>query len=289
MIEKLIKDAMAEFEQNGRSERFVELENEVISLEKPLFAYFYARYTKGADIERLQNYVLENGTMEQCYYFQRNVRGANIVLTAEKAVNIESSFWVDRVRNLAKKNNEYVLIKDIVKDIPHFKLKGRTDGIDSIINDAREEYSRNGRSKYFIALEQLALHGTGGNSSALFGQCVEGVNVKAFERVALLRGDPFNMFLTATQVPNANKKLMLRGLELAKLDYVEIEKDIIEQNNRRESLMKEIEVETDNDRLKRLIKEYHNVPTTSEYVIQIDNYYISRLRYLIKHEGAYQR
>ena len=51
-IHSFIIQANEEYNLNGRSERFVEMEDRILRSGKTLPIYFFARYTKGIDIFR---------------------------------------------------------------------------------------------------------------------------------------------------------------------------------------------------------------------------------------------
>ncbi|MFQ6724464.1 MAG: hypothetical protein ACLRFE_03965 [Clostridia bacterium] len=308
------------YETEGRSDSFVEVEEKVIDSNKISLLYFFARYSKGADIKRLQQIVLEKGNMEIGYYFVCNVPGAEIHPFIEKAVQTKNTFWVEKfiekliedyrdefpeqfkdkkVRSQfdANRESEKISESDILKYYGVYellegferqkfatRLGGRTFDINYIVEKANEEYDRKGRSPRFKHLEKCALHSRGSACSRLFVEHVPGSNIKDFERVALLRGEPFNMFVLAG-CDGVNKDLMLTGLELAKMDYTEEERSLKIQIERKKQIEKEIEETTDSGRIKKLLKEYNGISKDSDYINKINGDYIPRVTYLARHSN----
>ena len=318
VICKFIEQATKEYEQNGRSAKFISMENRIADSGKPLYIYFFARYVKGANIERLQYAMLECANLEQCYYFQKNVVGARLRPFVEKALQEKDLFWIEKfiefsIQDYASKRPDEVIINksnrinvdttkafkyaqidDLVQDVPYpttrvARAATASFDINYIIEEASAEFELYGRSPKFMELEKQALHTGGVASSILFLQRIQGANVKAFERVALLRGDPFNMFLIATGIKGANIEFMLKGLEIAKLDYVAKEQSLIAQTKRKEEILTELQTETDEKTIKRLKEAYSHIPNIAEYVVKIDNEYIPRINYLLKREGKFKK
>ena len=304
MIYELIQNANAEFAQNGRSEAFIDMENEVIGSGKPANIYFFARYVKGADINKIQDVIINIAPADVKYYFYQYVQGAEFKSFLIDALKHKDKFWIEKYIN--------IIIEDYLKQAPKDISKSREENFNSAIKDteykelfdgyqcsskyhgksfrggfdlnraieiAQKEEQTKGRSPVFIYLEKNALHSAGNAGGLLFVENTHLANVRAFERVALLRGDPFYMFLLATRCKNVNVDLMIKGLELAKLDYVAIQKSLEEQNKRKEELKEMIEKTTDKVRRKQYITAYNQISHISNYIIQIDNNYIPGLQY----------
>lgn len=289
MIE-FIKNATQEFEQNGRSEAFISMENKIIKAGKLLQVYFFARYVKGANAKRLQSALIEKGSLEQCYYFQKYVEGADIVPFVEKALKQNDGFWIDKFIELAKEQKVFGLIAGMVEDKDYSDIKQTLRGtmfeINRLIDFARCEYKKNGRSEKFITCEKYILHKKASGYSNMYLQALSDVaDIKSFERVALLRGEPFNMFFIGSRVEGADRALMVKGLEMAKLDYREVEKSLIDQQKQKQSLIRQIKHAEDEKKFKSLVHVYSHISDESEYILQIDKRYIPQIMYIIKHEN----
>jgi hypothetical protein len=176
---------------------------------------------------------------------------------------------------------EYYGIEGLVKQRPSLaglvKQNKRKFDINMALEVANAEYAENGRSERFISIEKTALHAKGSGNANLFVQRVKGVDVKAFERVALLRGEPFQLCFMATKINGVDGRMMLDGLNLAKLDYMQIERAIEEQQRRKEEIKAKIKQTKNEEEIKRLIYSYKKIPDAAEYVIEIDNIYIPQV------------
>ena len=278
-----IKNATTEFEQNGRSDAFIAMENKIIKIGKPIQVYFFARYAKGASVNNLQPIIEQKGDLELGYYFCQNVKGAKIRPFAEKAIKENSTFWINKFIEVAKNKSKYIDIADLVLDLPKGMLNSKIYKFDinEIIEDANNEYEQYGRSSDFVELEKCAVHSLISAHSTLFLNHVQGCKIKNFEQAAILRGNPFNMFLIA-MCDKSNVDLMIKGLELAKLNYNEIEKELIEKKKRKSALKIAIENSNDSKERSRLISVYNTITDTSDYIAKIDNDYITRINYLLK-------
>ena len=231
MIDTFIGNATKEFEQHGRSKRFIAMENKIIEKGNPLQAYYFARYAKGADASRLQPVLIENAPMDVCWFFQLNVPGSDIEPFIKKAVYDGNSFWIKRFVKLKDKIAQEKKNEEQDKQPKPVGTRGKprpklTDiNLDAVVEKANREYAENGLSKAFLDYEREVLYSEGlGGNQILYIKSVKGANLKAFERVALLNGSPFHMYILAKEF-GADKDLMLQGIRLAKLDYVEIDKD----------------------------------------------------------------
>ena len=101
-----IKKATEEFEQNGRSYKFIAMENRVIKNRNIMQIYFFARYAKGASVERLQPIIFKHGTLEHCFYFQKFVPGSKIRPFVKRVLAENDNFWLGRFIDLAV--NDYL-------------------------------------------------------------------------------------------------------------------------------------------------------------------------------------
>ncbi len=286
-IQEFIQQATAEFEKNGRSRLFIAMENRIVKSAKPMQAYFFARYAKGASAERLQPIVLDNGTIEECYYFQRYVNGANIVPFVKRAIEESDTLVIDNFVQLAKETGKYAEIQDMLTEINYTKptTNGKCIDINNIVENAKKEYELNGgRTAKYNRCEKIALSQYEMSANVLFAQCVPGANIRAFEHNALLSGDPFKMFFLATQVKESNKRLMLDGLELSKLDYVAIDRESEARNKRMEEITDILTRTKDSRDIKRLKDEYEILSTRCEYISKINGDYLPRVKYLVKQE-----
>ena len=291
-IEDVIKLATDEFNTNGRSEKFIRMENAVLARKNPAEIYFFARYAKGSSVERLQNALIEKGALVESYYFQQNVEGADISKFTNLAITKGYRFWVNKFANLAEKTEQYDKIKNMIDGIntniiPE-TIEGFGEETDKIIKFAKSEYKYHGRTPEFKEIEQFMLHNDAIANARLFMKHVPGINKKDFEYVALLRGEPFNMYVIALDVKGADRELMLRGLELAKLDYREVEKGLEEINRKRAKIVASLynsERKGEPEYRARLLKSYNLLPKVPEYIAKIDNDYIATINYHIKHDN----
>lgn len=287
LIEDIIKTATNEFNINGRSDNFIALENEVVKSKNSVDIYFFARYAKGASVKRLQDELIKIGALNVGYYFQQNVEGSDIEKFVKLAVRNKKQFWIGKFVSLAKQLGEFNKIKHLVEGInvnitP--KLIQKEYSENRIIQVAQAEYDKNGRTPEFKQLERYMLHHDTVCSSRFFMQRVKGIDLKRFEDIALLRGDPLHMFIIATCIDRADKDFMIRGLELAKLDYRKIEKgwdDIAKEKLR---LQSELAIATNARNIEALEMELLHIPTKPEYIAKIDNDYIAQIKYLIKQD-----
>ena len=253
MIDTFIENATKEFEQHGRSKRFISMENKIIENGNPLQVYYFASYAKGADASRLQPVLIDNAPLDVCWFFQLNVPGSDIEAFIKKAVYDGNSFWIkrfvkykDKIKQEKKKEQQAQQSKPLgTRSKPRAKLSDIN--LDTVVEKANREYAANGISKAFLDYEREVLYSEGmGGNQILYLKSVKGANLKAFERVALLNGSPFHMYLLAKEF-GADKDLMLQGIRLAKLDYVEIEKDKQSIKSSVDLINRQIEIAVAND------------------------------------------
>ena len=159
MIYEFIEKATKEFEQNGRSKRFVAMENKIIEKGNPLQAYYFARYAKGADASRLQPVLIENAPLDVCWFFQLNVPGSDIEAFVKKAVYDGNSFWIKRFVKLKDKieqekkkeqNNQQPKTAG-TRNKPRTKLSDVN--LDALADKANREYLEN---KFYLSFSKVS-------------------------------------------------------------------------------------------------------------------------------------
>ena len=239
-ILQVIDDANKEYLANGRSDRFVAMEDSIIESQKMANIYRFARYVRGAKISRLQSEVLKNGKMSDCFYFAKGIKGVNFWKFFERALAEKNEFWVHKFVCLAASpfgNHKNGLrdYKDELKDEFGIEIDSKRKGdiqglknynIDKLIELAKKEYSLNGRSKQFIALEDYVIYTTGkGADILIFAKYVPGVNLKKLQKALIMHGDAFDMYLFAQEIENSDPALLASGAELALYDYTAIDEN----------------------------------------------------------------
>lgn len=290
-IIKCVKLATEEFNANGRSDKFIKIEDAILARKNSAEIYFFARYAKGSSVERLQDALIENGALMEAYYFQQNVEGSDIVKFANLAISKGDKFWCSKFIKLAKKTKQYNKIKHMFegmnfKCIPE-KLGNKANEIDFVISTATAEHKAEGRNRCFKQIEQYTLHHEAPANSYLFLKYTPGVDMDLFQYVTLLRGLPFSMFYVGTNVEGADRELMIQGLELAKLDYREVEKGWKEIERKKARIiysLKNNELSGEPEYRERLLRSYSLLPKVPEYIAKIDNDYIAAIRYQINHD-----
>lgn len=288
MIE-FIKKATKEFETNGRSDLFVSMEDKIISKGNMMQVYFFARYAKGADIDKLQDVLLEKAPIEICYYFFQYVSKNNdFNLLISKAIATGNIFWVYKVEELARAKKVYSKYKPMFS-IARCNMEQNiriaiNEDIDRLINRANGEYACNRRTSYFVECENSALYSRANAYGILFATNVKGANIKKFEQVALLKGEPLNIYLLATQCEGVNCEAMLKGLELAKLDYNEVQLSATKLMDAKKVLKYKIRHCEDELERRRLTRQYNQLPDFPPYLLQIDNELIPGVQFKINHQ-----
>lgn len=290
---KFIEKATKEFNENGRSDLFVGMENKIIKGGKPIQIYFFARFAKGASVRRMQNAMLKYATLEDCYFFQKYVPGAKIELFVDKAIKQSDVFWVKKFTSLAKINGTYSKISSQVAEFEQIKQPGilsRTAfDINEIIAEATKEVEKyHKRTAYFIELEKYALYSNIDSDAKLFVFRVPGASLKRFNHVAFMKCDPFELCYNATQIKDSDAELMYRGLELARLDYRTIEPCSKDLEIKRENILKKLayyKKHCDEVEYKRWYDAYRNLPVMPEYLAQIENNYMPAVKYVLRSQG----
>lgn len=231
-IDEYIKQANAEYELNGRSDKFVKMEDKIINAGNTLLIYFFARYTHGIDVDKFQSVMLEKAPFEECFYFVQHVDGASWRMFLEKAVQANDYFWCVKFIRLGERCKE---VEDAQQLYDHYGIerpkrknsKSVNDDVDMVISRANREFDANGHSEQYIQWEKEALYSFGDGNLPIYAKFMKGIDLKAIQKSAMLRGNPLTFLTLAQEIDGVNKALILRGLRLAKLDYVEIENDMI--------------------------------------------------------------
>lgn len=248
-IYDFIVQANQEFALNGRSKRFVGMEDRILSGGKTLPVYFFARYTKGVDVSKFQEYMVKNAPVDECYYFGIYVPGAKMMPFVQRALDENQEVLAKYMVKFAKDNGE-VASKTIKQQFIDTGINLQNDintKLDDTLDRAVIEYELNGRSELYKDYEQKILYAPGDANGLLFARNVPGANIKAFQKSAIMRANPFNCYQYATDVKGVSKSLMLASIQLSLLDYVEIEKD-----------------ETKFKRILESVREKYNKATTDE-------------------------
>ncbi len=227
-IYDFIVDASNEFEINGRSAKFIAMENKMLKSKNIITQYFFARYAKGASVAKFQEIVLEMGAMEDGFYFCLFVPGADVKPFLNKAIYNGDEFWIGKFIEVGEKLGQIVRsnVNKRLKDSRNINLEklGQFNA-DTILEKANIEYKNNGRSDLFVEQEKALLHAIGNGHLLLLATNVKGVDLRQVERSAIMRGDSFVMYALVRNVDNIDKRLMLNACRMARLDYLAIEKD----------------------------------------------------------------
>ena len=290
---KFIEEATKEFNQNGRSKAFIAMEDKIIKGGKPVQMYFFARFAKGASVERLQSAIVEYGNMEQFYYFQQFVKGADILPFIKKALEQGDAFWTKKFISLSKSQGVYENIRDLVVNYkddlrPMTRTRGTALDINYTIATACDEYKKHGRSDYYKELEKEVLYSESKADAKLFLYHVPGGDVKKFERGAFMRCDPFEMFFLATHIEGVNADLMYKGLELAKQNYLESEKSYADIEKRKVEALKKLKYYKKHKNAEGYatwLEIYQALPAIPEYIAQIENRYMPPVKTVLRSQG----
>lgn len=278
-----IKTANEEFENHERSTRFIRMEDKIVALGNPIQVYYFARYVRGANIEKLQEYMLDSGDYEIIFYFLKHVKGANASQFILKAARSGEMFWARKYAEIGRsRHHEGVsqILKNMTRSGINLKLKESYESLDAIVERACKLYKSYGRNEIFDAIEKEIIYSPFNGDKALFVRDVEGADIAAFERDCALTADPFNAYLLALQVPKANKILLLKSLELAKYDYAKIDEDLIKRNAEITSINNAIIDCQDIDKRKQLQDRLKATMDNLTYLERLDEYKF-RIRGLI--------
>ena len=118
-------------------------------------------------------------------------------------------------------------------------------------------------------------------------QHIGDIDKKMIEEITILRGDPTNTFIVALDVKGIDKKKMIWGLELAKLDYEKVEAGWEDIRMEKEEILSQIQ--SLSKRAKpETIKPYSRVAKVPEYIARIDNDFIAIILKSIKEDEKKQ-
>ena len=290
----VIDNANKEYLTNGRSADFVAMEDNVISSQKMVQIYWFARYVQGADIDKLQSVILKNGTLEDGFYFVKYVKGSDIQLFLQKAIDKGSKFWMHKIVSLAispfntRKEDimglgsqliEFGIDLDRSQEINKHSKKSRTvkghinEDIDRIIEKARSTTD----PKKFDQLQKDAMYTAGNGADALlFAKHVPGANINDIQRSLILHGNAFNMRLFAEHIKGASPVKILTGMELAQRDYVAIETKEIKKMeriaNRQRALKTAIAAGKSNREIYNLRAELREAECIETYLTEVNRH-----------------
>jgi len=269
-IHKFIERANAEFLSNGRSKKFVNMEDKVLGTNNTLLIYFYARYTRGVDISKFQKHMEEYGSLDECYYFGQYIDGANIEPFISKAIAQEDEFWsvmlIELGERLGQINNGDIILENLGIARPKHRHDKPTIDIDLTISHANHENEVHGnQTAKFKNLERKAIHFYGDGNLVLCAKYIEGIDYKAVQKSAIMRGNPLVMFMLGHDVPQVDKLLMIQGLKLARIDYKQID---------REREKRQHTIETIKNRIRNAV----NAEDREECIAMLDRY-TSKLTY----------
>ena len=119
---KICEVANKYFYKKGRTAKFIEIEDKIISTNNPASIYYFAKYVAGVDIGKLTDGIIATKNAEYIYEFAKTVKGANIDKLTDSII--------------ATKNAEYIykFAKDVVVGANIGKLT------DAIISTGDLEY-----------------------------------------------------------------------------------------------------------------------------------------------------
>lgn len=130
----IIKNATLEFEKNGRSDEFVKMEDKIIGIGKTIQVYFFARYAKGADVNRLFRFMLKHATLKESFAFAYYVKGVEKVDGKETVVYPDVTKFLNKlVRSRSARLQEIAVIdNELQKQID---LNEKMHGLDEFCGD----------------------------------------------------------------------------------------------------------------------------------------------------------
>ena len=247
MLDEFIIDASEEFELNGRSDKFVAMENKILKSGKMLQAYYFARYVRGADVKRFQKFCLAKCSLAEAYYFVKHIPGFDAQPFIERAIIARDEFWTNKFNELKLKHEGADAKKRVKKN----------SNVAEFVKSVNFEYKNNPTSERTKQLLLEALHIDIDGNFALYARDIKGLDVKEIEKFTLLRGNPFTMLIVAKDIEGISKRIMMMGLIMARLDYIQREE--VENLPRRG---KRVTVE----------EEIYNPLSSLTYVEQVNNY-----------------
>lgn len=298
-IDDVIEKANVEYKNNGRSKLFVRLEDAVINKKNVRGMYYFARYVKGSSVDKIQNAIIDSFNPEILYYFTQNVKGADFNKSMEAVYELEDSFWINKfkaIRDGRYESEEFQNFCDLF-DYDISSLKGETTAklmysrvnaldINKVIARANEIYEKHGNkiSTEFTDLQKLILHTDSSGDFKLFLKFVKGAEIERFEQVALLRGDPEELYYLATQVKGINVNKMLNALERCRYDYKVIDSQVSEIESRKNTLVNRLMKTKTPDKKSVIKKELDLLENMPQHIVLIDNYFIPEIQYLLKNK-----
>ena len=285
-IYDFIVEANNEFDTNGRSGKFIAMENRMLKSRNIISQYFFARYTKGVDVAKFQEIILEMGSMEDGFYFCLYVPGATVKPFLNKAIYNGDEFWIAKFIEVGEKLGQVARsnVDRRLKDSRDINLEkiGKFNA-DTILERANVEYKKHGRSSLFVEHERVLLHAIGNGHLLLLASNVKGADLRQIERSAILRGDSFIMYALARDIEGIDKALMLNGCKMARLDYLAIEKDGQDVEEEVELVREKLKQCCDFEERARLNHKLNMMLARYTYKNRVDHH-IDRIASLIAHD-----
>lgn len=93
-IHKVVEDANKWYDEHGRDEKFIILENMVLDKNNPYYDYVFAKYARGANIKTFENAILKSHSHKYIYYFGRDVEKASYKIFINKDADGNQIFVV---------------------------------------------------------------------------------------------------------------------------------------------------------------------------------------------------
>lgn len=279
-----IKKANEEYTNNGRSDRFIRMEDKVIDKGNWIQIYYFARFVRGVDIEKFQTLMLEKAPYDIAFYFIKHVKGVDAKPFILKAGRAGEVFWARKYAEASNTQRQYDAIGELSKlkiDDVEVEFKTGLGNLEMMIFNANNAYSlHNSRDEEFMAIQNEIVYNNINGDKHIFAREVEGADISLFERDAVLTADPLNIFLLASEVKRSNKLLLLKGLELAKLDYVRVDEDLAKRRVNISKIERDIEECSDPWRCKMLEQKLKSTMNNLTY-IESANEYEHRIREII--------
>jgi hypothetical protein len=267
------KNAIKEYEQNGRSAKFKRMETKIIEKNNPILIYWFARYVKGADIASLQKAIMDNAEMKYWFFFAKYVEGADLQAFYNNAKEHGNLFWAKRFAAIILESSEvegiaFEKVKEILADS---KFKDSEKDINDLIFAASKEieHSKGKRTEKFRKCEAAAFYSAEGINALMFAQHLNPyVNINELEISVMLRGDIDDMLIVAQNIKGSNNANMLLGVQMARLQYIHLEEDF---NNRQELQNDAYSTENGYNNAINAQKQLNDLLRRSEELINVDN------------------
>lgn len=277
---KYIALANKEYDKNDcRTDLFYQIESIIIKENNPAYIYFFARYARGADIQKLQNKVLNlPNVFKYGFYFVNYVEKADILPFLEKAVESKNIFWTNKFVEIARSkkitldNELRAKVKTICTPSTH---KGRHYSIDIILETAQQEYLKNGRSKKLIELEKEAIYFIGEGNMLLFAQYIDGVDLHKIEDATILQGNIADMCALIKNVEGIDSSLIYKWSILTLFDYQKARQMLRRHETENANYISNIEQAKESNNKKKLIsalKAYRNFLNEWSYIDIVKDY-----------------